>query len=352
MKEKQLPAPALREEGRATERYKKDYIDGIKATIEARQREAREERRARSADLFRTPEKYRAELCEMLGWPLSVEAPAGIPAASEELLSQEEGYTVSRMRFEILPDVWMSGLFFRHAGEECRPLSIVQHGGLGTPELITGLLGSTGTYHEMAMRVLRTGCHVFCPQLALWEEKAKGEEFDITYNRTNLDARLKRVGSSITALEVYGIRRILNYFEAQDFVSTLGMVGLSYGGFYTLYTAALDTRIRAAVSCSWYNTRDAHGWSDWTWPRSAYLFDDAEIACLVYPRQLYVAIGEEDEVFKIESGRASMEWAREYCREVGCDWVTFTSFHGKHEFFRDDAPLRAFAARLFEEARK
>ena len=350
MNEKQLSAPSLREEKRATELYKKEYVDGVKALIEARQEEAREARHARSADIFRTPEKYRAEFAAMLGWPLTEGTVKGIPAATSELLAREEGYELFRMRFEVLPELWLTGLFFRLAGEGKRPLSIVQHGGLGTPELITGLYGSTGTYHDMALRVLRTGCHVFCPQLLLWEEKEKGEVCDVTYNRTNLDARLKRVGSSVTAIEVYGIRRILNYFEAQDYVSAFGMVGLSYGGFYTLYTAALDTRIRAAVSCSWYNTRDAHGWSDWTWPRSAFLFDDAEVACLIWPRKLYVAIGEQDEVFRVESGRRSMAWAQEYCREVGTDWLTMTTFTGKHEFFRDDAPLDDFAACLFAEA--
>lgn len=41
-----------------------------------------------------------------------------------------------------------------------------------------------------------------------------------------------------------------------------GMVGLSYVGFYTLYIAALDTRIKAAVSCSFFNDRDRYPWSD------------------------------------------------------------------------------------------
>ena len=345
-----LAAPAFREEKRASEESKREYVLGIKALIEARQDEARECRHAACADIFKDPEKHRAALADMLGWPLDEGEVKGIPAVKEELLSREEGYTVSRMRFEVLPEVWMTGLFFRLSGEGRRPLSIVQHGGLGTPELITGLWGSTGTYHDMALRVLRTGCHVFCPQLLLWEEKEKGEICDITYNRTNLDARLKRVGSSITAIEVYGIRRILNYFEAQDYTAALGMVGLSYGGFYTLYTTALDTRIRAAVSSSYYNTRDAHGWSDWTWQRSAFRFDDAEVACLIYPRQLYVAIGEEDEVFKVETGLRSMEWARAYCGEVGTDWLTLATFKGKHEFISDDAPLQAFARRLYEES--
>ncbi|MBQ8173931.1 MAG: dienelactone hydrolase family protein [Clostridia bacterium] len=345
---KEIQAPALREEKRVTEPYKQEYVRGVKAVIEARQEEAREARRAYAVDIFKTPEQYRADLCAMLGWPLDKGEVTGIPEAVCELLSHEDGYTLFRMRFEVLPGLWMTGLHFRLHGEGRRPLAIVQHGGLGTPELITGLWGSTGTYHDIALRVLREGCHVFCPQLLLWDEKEKGEVCDTTYNRTNLDARLKRVGSSVTAIEVYGIRRILNYFEAEDYVSALGMVGLSYGGFYTLYTAALDTRIRAAVSCSWYNTRDAHGWSDWTWPRSAYLFDDAEVACLIYPRQLYVAIGEQDEVFKVESGRASMERLRDYCREVGEDWLTLSTFEGKHEFFRDDAPLAAFAKRLNE----
>ena len=170
------------------------------------------------------------------------------------------------------------------------------------------------------------------------------------FDRKDLDGALKRVGSSITAIEVYGLMRILDYLQGRPRVGALGMVGMSYGGFYTLMLAALDTRIRAALSCAFFNTRDAVAWSDWAWWRAAERFDDAEIAALVYPRHLTLAIAVDDPLFSCRDGVASYERLEQMSAEVGTAWVDFITFPGKHEFCPDDAPIEAIVARLKQEA--
>jgi dienelactone hydrolase len=255
--------------------------------------------------------------------------------AQSVLLSKEDGYSIYRMSFEIMEGLTMTGLFFQLDTREKRPLVIVQHGGQGTPELICGMYGSTTNYRDMLHRVLRQGVHVFAPQLLLW-----GESYEVPYDRAEVDAQLKRLGSSITAVEVYGIMRILDYFQTKDYVKNFGMVGLSYGGFYTLTAAALDPRIESAISCAFFNSRDKVGWTDWTWRNAAYHFDDAEITCLVYPRQLTIAIAREDELFSWQTGEASYHRLEQLCDHVGIDWVDFKLFSGKHEFFSDDEPIK------------
>ena len=322
--------------------YKTTYLSGLEILIHKREREAKAIRSVRAEKMIDDPERYRKELREMLGFPLCEEQRKSLPQTEWTRLSDEDGYTVYRLRIEIMEDLFMTGLYFRLNGEENRPLVIVQHGGEGTPELISGVYGFTNNYHDMLMRVLNQGFHVFAPQLLLW----KTERFGVPYDRTKIDARLKRVGSSITAVEVYGIMRIIDYFESFDDITCFGMVGLSYGGFYTQMTAALDTRIRSAVSCSYFNERDRHAFIDWTWRDSAYLFDDAEIALLTYPRNLHLAVGERDELFNCEGANASFAVLKEYCQTVGTDWVEFFTFDGTHEFFFDDATLRKFAEEL------
>ena len=159
---------------------------------------------------------------------------------------------------------------------------IAQHGGNGTPELLSGMFGSTHNYNDMLHRILKHGVHIFAPSLMIWSIYA----YDAPFDRNAIDAKLKRVGSSITALEVYAIERAMDYYQATDYVKNFGMCGLSYGGFYTLQTAAADTRIRSAISDAYFNERDRYPWPDWVFPSSAYLYDDAEIACLCYPRRL------------------------------------------------------------------
>lgn len=332
-----------REERAFANGHKQTYLEGIEALISRRQTELFDARRAATADIFENAEAHRAALKNMLGWPLTAPPCATAPAVKWEELAVEEGYTISRVSFEILPELWMTALLFKRDGEGKRPLVVVQHGGSGTPELISGIWGSTGNYNDMLQRVLKHDVHVLAPQLLLWSQK---EESDVRFDRIRLDARLKRIGSSITAVEVYGITRMLDYFEATDYVNDFGMVGLSYGGFYTLYTAAVDTRIRSAISCSWFNTRDAYPWPDWTWQDAAARFDDAEVACLVYPRRLCLSIGSRDELFAKEGGKASFARITELCREVGTDWVELSMFEGKHEFFMDEAPIRRLIADL------
>ncbi len=332
-----------REERSFANEYKQTYLNGLENLIARRQAELADERRAATSTIFENAEVHRTAFQSLLGWPLTEPPCTTPPTVKCEELAVEEGYTVSRVNFEILPELWMTALLFKRSGEGKRPLVVVQHGGGGTPELISGIWGSTGNYNDMLQRVLRHDVHVLAPQLLLWTQK---EESDVHFDRIRLDARLKRLGSSITAVEVHGIRRMLDYFETTDYVKNFGMVGLSYGGFYTLYTAAVDTRIRSAISCSWFNTRDAHPWPDWTWQNAAACFDDAEVACLVYPRRLCLEIGTRDELFEKEGGEASFARITELCREVGTDWVEFIAFDGKHEFCLDDAPIERLIADL------
>ena len=331
---------AYYEERKTANGFRREYADALQRLVEQKKQEAGTPRAAVAKNIFQDPETYRAQFCQMLGWPLTEPREAAPPAATAELLFEEEGYRVYRMHFEVLPGLRMHGLFYRAEGTQ--PLVITQCGGNGTPEFIADLFGEgTGNYNDMLQRVKRHGVHLFAPQLLLWEDA-----YEVPYNRQALDIDLKRVGSSITAVEVYGIRRILDYFEAQDYVSCFGMVGLSYGGFYTLFTTAVDTRIRSAVSCAFFNSRDQVPWQDWTWWRAAKQFDDAEIACLIYPRRLCLEIADHDELFDHRYGVESFEKLKGYCAEVGTDWVELIVFDGGHEFCRDDRPIERLIADL------
>ncbi len=324
-----------REEMNDTAAYKKQYVDGINYVIEQRQKELEAKRNEYFNDIFKNPEKYRNDFKTMLGWPLVDYKADKLPEVTSQMLSEEDGYTIYRMQFEILDGLKMTGLFFKADGDDKKPLVIAQHGGQGTPELISDVYGNTANYNDMLHRVRKYGVHVFAPQLLLWHT-----DYEVEYDRKATDVRLKRVGSSITAVEIFGITRILDYFEKEAYVSTFGMVGLSYGGFYTLYTTAIDTRIKSAISCAFFNKREANDcWSDWTWFGSAEKFDDAEIACLAYPRNLCIQIADNDELFDCKYGIESFERLKEICKSVGTDWVELIVFNGVHEFCKDDKPI-------------
>lgn len=323
-----------REEASASEIYKKDYLQGIEKVIASREQKARKVRKDYRRDIFSNPEKYREDLKEMLGWPLTETSSLPVPVAKLDRLTEEKQFHLYRATIQVMEGYEITGLLFQRK-EKNLPLVIVQHGKEGTPELISNVYGDTFNYNHMAERILSQDVHIFLPQLLLWNK----ENYPVDYDRDNLDAKLKRVGSSITALEVYAIMRIMDYFEKQAYVTNFGMIGLSYGGFYTLFTTALDTRIKAAVSCSFFSDREKNAWTDWTWKNSAFQFCDAEIASLIYPRKLWIEVGKRDEAFDIRGAKTEMENLREMCREVGTDWVEFIEFDGTHEFCLDDEPL-------------
>ncbi len=316
-------------------KYKEKYLDGIKSIIEKREKELESVRCEYTKDIFANPEKYRNDLIEMLGWPLT-EKRENVPKVKEEFLADEGEFSIYRMRFEVLDGLYLTGLFFKHNDAKTRPLVIAQHGGQGTPEHVADI-NEVGTcnYNYMIDRIMKYDVNVFAPQLLLWFTETYGVE----YTRHEIDAKLKRVGGSITALEIYGIQRILDYFEVQNYVSNFGMIGLSYGGFYTLFTTAADTRIKSAISCSFFNDRKMYPWSDWTWFNSAKMFNDAEIAALVYPRRLCIEVGDKDELFDGKFAAVEFERLKSLCGEVGCEWLDFILFDGTHEFHKGDKPI-------------
>lgn len=330
-----------REEYAPTKQNKENYINELWALVNKRNKDAITDRDIYIKDIFTNTEKYREDFKHMLGWPLVDYEKNGIPKAESEKITEDNEYEVFRMKIEILDGLNMTGLFFRAKGEGKKPLVIVQHGGDGTPESISGFYGDTSNYNDMLQRVKNHGVHMFAPQLLLWQEEWYGVERD----RKGLDAQLKRTGSSIAAIEVFGITRILDYFEAQDFTSSFGMVGLSYGGFYTLFTTAVDTRIKSAVSCAFFNSRDVINWSDWTWQDAAFMFDDAEVACLSYPRHMSVLIADKDALFDVKYGIRSFERLKELSKDVGTDWFDFLVFDGCHEFYKGDEHIE----RLIED---
>lgn len=325
-----------REEKDDSINYKKEYLKGIEHIIRQRQKSAENIRHDYIKNIFKNQNKYRQEFIEMLGWPLVDYKKETMPEPIIEKLSDEEGYSVFRMQFEILDELKLTGLFFKANGNENekKPLVLVQHGMLGTPELISGVYGDTTNYNNMLERVIKYGVHAFAPQLLLWSD-----EYGVEYDRYAIDANLKRVGSSIAAVEIFGMSRIIDYFETEGYISNFGMVGLSYGGFYTLYTAAIETRIRSAISCSFFNKRDIAGWCDWTWLKSAEKFDDAEIACLVYPRKLCIEVGSKDTTFNYKYALESFDTVKKICENVGTDWIDLIVFDGVHEFCTDDKPI-------------
>lgn len=277
-----------------------------------RQSEANVTRREFFAPRLDSPQHYEADaailrlqFAQMLGWPL---CPAPVAAArriEESFVGEDDLGRIYRLRIPGVGPLDLYGLLFVPPGDGPFPLVLAQHGGLGTPELAAGLAGNSANYHDMARRPMERGAMVFAPQLFLtWGESA-GPNRD----QAALDTQLQQLGGSRAALELALLTRALDVFCARSDVDSqrIGMIGLSYGGFYTLALAALDVRIKVALSSCFFNDRHRYNWSDWVWKGSARRFLDAEIASLVCPRALWIEIGERDELFAANGAQEPMQ---------------------------------------------
>jgi len=282
---------------------------------------------------------YREQVKGMLGWPLGVADHSAIPEATITFVAEDGLGTIHRVEVDAGYGLTTYGLLFLPEGEGPHPLVISQHGGGGTPELCSGLQG-LNNYNDMTRRVLEQGIAVFAPQLVLW-----GEEYGPAQQRNHYDHQLKHLGSSIAAVEIYKIQRALDYLISRDDIdgSKVGMIGLSYGGFYTLFTAALEPRINAAYSSCFINDRFKFDWPDFTWFNAANRFFDAEIAALIAPRFLFLEVGVRDELFLYEYAQPEIDKVAAYYRNLKLEHrFSASAFDGVHELNPDNAGIERF----------
>lgn len=230
------------------------------------------------------------------------------------------------------------------------PLIIAQHGGGGYPELATFHGGSN--YHDLVRGAVEQGWAVFAPQLLFYPFGDRDHGTPIPSDiRARLDTRLRGLGTSLAAVEVAKITAALDALLQRPELDPdrVGMVGLSYGGFYTLYTAALDPRIRAAASsCAFADwgtpTEDVGEPGEWF---SGGVLNDltpAALAAMICPRPLLVQAGVHDTLFRIDATREMVVAAADaYERLGGSGRLEFVEFVGGHEFRGE--PVWAFFRR-------
>ena len=315
----------------SADNYRKAYIDGIHNCLTRLNREAQLHRR-NSMDV-RLQERNRNVLKSLLGIDL-LDAPSSLPPLLTKA-GETDLAAVYRLTVYINDEIpFYALLHLPKSAKAPLPLIIAQHGGGGTPELCSDLYGKNN-YNGMVRRCLSRGAAVLAPQLLLWStaESETQRCHPIPYNRTKIDSQLRRFGSSITGLEVCGIHRCLDYIcELPDIdEERIGMIGLSYGGYFTLHTMALDQRIKAGYSAGAFNSRDAHCLCDWCYSGAAYHMQDAEVAALCAPRKLYLQVGMDDNVFDYRNAIAEADQAKAYYRQLNAEEnICFDVWSGGH----------------------
>jgi len=149
------------------------------------------------------------------------------------------------------------------------------------------------------------------------------------------------VGQTMLGWRVWDVMRTLDYIATRPELdsSRVGCMGISGGGTVTLFSTALDPRIRAAFVSGYLNTfRDSVGslshCIDNYVPGILNWAEMHDVAGLIAPRPLFVESGEKDDIFPIRASIESFTRAREVYNVFGVqDRIEQEVFPGEHSFW-------------------
>ena len=328
-------------------KYRKEYQQSLTSFLEDEKENATKRRY-----VFFTPEKckneqekYRAQFVEMLGFPLDKESET--PRLIEkQFVAKDNNVNIYRMQFLFLGSVKVYALYFEQADLGTKaPFVVGLHGGEGTPELVSSIHMDSANYNHLVRRMTDRGANVLVPQLLLWSKNNYGGE----YERIYVDGKLRQLGGSITALELYFLRGLLDYFVGNEQINQekIGVCGMSYGGMYALHLAAIDTRIKACYSCSWVCDGFVNSWADWSYKNAQNTFAVAETAGLIAPRALVVAMGNQDELFDSRLTEKECVRIKQFYDAFDAEENFMVQiFDGVHEFDKGDEEFEFFFNKL------
>ncbi|MFN2509277.1 MAG: alpha/beta hydrolase family protein [Chthoniobacterales bacterium] len=293
---------------------------------------------ASEADYLRSCQRIRSLLASSLGYPPPEAAPI-TEAASMVPLSEDELATYYDLTVPVFGGMHARGVFMMPRARSAKsPLIIAVHGRGGMPDRPKNGKITVIARHDrdLALGALRRGYAVWQPLLLFY---ASDRPADI---RLRIDVRARECGTTLPAIEIAKISRGLDALLQSGEIdpSRVAMVGMSYGGFYTLYTAALDERIRVAVVAAYFNDRKAvlalgepSDLSDWRFHNSLSVFQDPTMAALICPRPLQIQAGDHDQLFSIAGTRRTVPAARALYERLNVGQrFSFVEFVGRHDF--------------------
>ncbi len=270
-----------------------------------------------------------AELRRALGFPpplLPSTAPVGLRPFAVDGRAR-----YFRCFSRLLPSLRAYGLLvIPHVHTPC-PLLIVHHGGNGFPELP---LFEHGNYHDLCDGALAAGYALFLPHYLFQPYFDRDEGTPIPKHvREEVDGTLRAAGTTLLAVELARQNVLLNHILTHPSINParVAAAGLSYGGFFALYSAALDSRIGAVIASCAFRARSVQ---DPAKPSARIMLATSlELAALVAPRPLHIQAGLCDNIYSIENVRDAIPAAWQIYRDAGASAaLNYVEFPGTHEF--------------------
>ncbi|MGZ4754935.1 MAG: alpha/beta hydrolase family protein, partial [Acidimicrobiia bacterium] len=210
--------------------------------------------------------------------------------------------------------------------------------GIDTPVVNAALAEHHDDYaHSLAQR----GYVVLAPDLRCFGERADWQPEDHYHCDVNL-VHAVMAGCSPLAQNLWDLQRALDVLAGHALVDPgrLGAVGFSYGATMTLFLAALDARVQAAVISGYLSSWRAAHRVPWNMCGSQVLtgmlgsLEHVDVAALVAPRPLLVETGTDDALFPEAVARTTVAQLRTVygCLGASDDALAHDVFEGGHQW--------------------
>jgi imidazolonepropionase-like amidohydrolase/dienelactone hydrolase len=277
-------------------------------------------------------------LAKALGYPVPGLSAPGLPRL--EQFGEDSVATYYRAWVPVAPDMDVYGLYLVPKNAKFpAPLVIAKHGGGGYPEL--AIFKGGGNYHDMIRGAAKEGYVVWAPITLMhpFRDRDNGTPIPLEVRR-DMDAQFRKLGTSLMGVETMRISLSLDAMLRRPEVDPkrVAMIGLSYGGYFTLYTMALDPRIKVGVASCSFRDREAMTKEmpagkqpegrpfDMTGP---------DLVSLISPRALQLQNGVNDKGLPIDMVRSAAAEAKTHYAPNGL--FEFQEFDGGHEWRGDIA---------------
>ena len=216
-------------------------------------------------------------------------------------LTDDENYTVSRVRWQVFDAVEGEGLLLEPKHNVPMTAQIVALPDADwTPEMIAGVTDELPANAQFARRLAKAGCRVVVPLLINRDDTYSGNP--VLGAMTNQPHRefiyrmAFELGRHIIGYEVQKVLSLVDWMSLSD--APIGVMGYGEGGLIALHSAAVDTRIQATAVSGYFQSRQE------VWREPIYRnvwgllheFGDAEIASLIAPRPLVIETSRGPEI--------------------------------------------------------
>jgi dienelactone hydrolase len=216
------------------------------------------------------------------------------------LVADTDAYRVYAVRWRVLRDIYGEGLLIEPKADAVANVVALPNCNW-TPEMLTGLTDGIPGGAQFARRLGENGCRVIIPTLLDRRDTYSGNPDIRMTNQPHREFVYRaayELGRHVIGYEVQKVRAAMDWFEREHAGTSIGVIGYGEGGLIAFYTAAIDTRIDAAVVSGYFQPRN-DVWSEPIYRNVWSLlheFGDAEIASLVAPRTLIIEACDHPEV--------------------------------------------------------